>query len=446
MFVFKHAFLNLKRNTWNYILVGIILFLLILSSMVTNTMYTSAKLFAKNYSKQFTMLVTILESGLSNLTHEEKLTKEQYLKFGESAYVNNIQMTASVPVSFETLKTVATASPVRRVEDDVLTQTSYQTAANWFGAGATELTKHLSESGMEISAGSTNLKRNECLISEALAQMNQLKIGDSIQVTVTGNEQVEKQTLVIAGMYRPKKQTQSNGASEWMNIQENDVFTNWETLHAIKNFNRFGYSSVSYELKKTDDFDAFLKEIQAKGLPSEYQVMTNEANMQMLLSPVNGLGTLAGTILLGLLLFGNFSVALFSIRTFKQKQTEICVMRNIGITQKQLISSRLIELIVVTVFSFSFALLIAKWIVQPIADWQLKNQKLVMGNVDQLFSVMGSGETKAITSIPMVINNDAILMMIGIACFFLITIISVESYKIFKFEPIDFLLERNINE
>lgn len=448
MFVFKHAFLNLRRHTWNYVLVGIILFFLMLSSMVTNTIYTSAKLFAKSYSKQFTTLVTILEPDLSNLTHEEKLTKEQYLKFGESTYVNNTRMTASVPVSLEPLKTISAASPVQfqKVEGDELKQSSYQSVANWFGAGAADLAKELAESSMEISAGSTDLKRNDCLISEEFAQINQLRLGDLIQVAVIGNNQVEKQTLVIAGTYHPQKKTQSNGASELVKIRENDILTNWETVHAIKTFDRLGYNSVAYELKSTAAFAAFFKEIQAKGLPSEYQVITNETNLQLLLSPVNGLGTLAGTILLGLLLFGSFSLALFSIRAFKQKQTEICVMRNIGITQKQLIKSRLIELVVVTMFSFSLAFLSAQWIVQPIADWQLKNQRLLMGEVDQLFSVMDNGKNEAITSIPMLINEDSLFILIGIACLFLLTIISIEGYKIFKFEPIEFLLERNRSE
>ncbi|OJG91831.1 hypothetical protein RV15_GL000271 [Enterococcus silesiacus] len=419
-----------------------------LSSMVTNTIYTSTKLFVKNYSKQFTTLVTILEPDLSNLTHEEKLTKEQYLKFGESTYVNNTRMTASVPVSLESLKTITAVSPFQfqKVEGDELKRSSYQSIANWLGAGAADLAKELAESGMEISAGNADLKRNDCLISEELAQMNQLKIGDSIQVAAIGSDQAEKQRLVIAGMYRSQKKTQSNGASELVKIQENDIFTNWETVYAIKTFDRFGYNNVAYELKNADDFDAFFKEIQAKGLPSKYQVITNETNLQMLLSPVNGLGTLAGTILLGLLLFGSFSLALFSIRAFKQKQTEICVMRNIGITQKQLINSRLIELVGVTMFSFSLAFLSAQWIVQPIADWQLKNQKLLMGNVDQLFSVMGNSKNEAIISIPMMINDNSLLMLIGIACLFLMTIISIEGYKIFKFEPIEFLLERNRSE
>lgn len=231
-----------------------------------------------------------------------------------------------------------------------------------------------------------------------------------------------------------------------MHIQENNIYTNLETVQATKSFEEYGYNNVAYELKNRSDFDAFLKELQKKGLPDEYHVMTNEANMDMLLSPVNGVGTLSGTILLGFMIFGNFSLALFSIRKFKQEQTDIYVLRNIGITKSQLIQSRLIELGVSTIISFSLAFTTARLVTQPIADWQLKNQKQMMGNVAQLFSVMDNGKVESITTIPMMLTNYSFVFMIGITSLFLMTIISIEAYKIFKFEPIEFLLERNIDE
>lgn len=448
MFVFKHACLNLRRHIWSHILVGIILFLLILVTMITNTMYTSAKLFTKNYSKQFMTLVTILEPDLSNSTHEKKLTKEQYLKFGASDYVKGIKMVGSLPVSFPKLNTSALPIPAQfqKLEDDESTLYSYQTAATWFGVDPKDLMSELAESNMEIRSGSPNLKMDECLISNEFAQLNKLKIGDSIQVIVPVNEKNEGKKLIVAGIYQPQKTTQSNEASMVMKILGNDIFTNWETIRTMNEFDSLGDNSVSYELTTRAAFDNFLKEVKAKGLPSEYQVVTNEVNMNMLLSPVNGVVTLAGTVLLGFLIFGNFGLILFSIHMFKKKQAEICVLRNIGITKAQLIKSRTIELLIVTMVSFAFAFLTASWIVQPIADWQLMNQRVVMGNVDQLFSVVSNGTNETITSIPMKFNHVSFISMIGIISLYFITIITVYSYKLFKFETIEFLLERNLDE
>lgn len=122
------------------------------------------------------------------------------------------------------------------------------------------------------------------------------------------------------------------------------------------------------------------------------------------------------------------------------------MLRNIGITKAQLIKSRIIELLIVTMVSFAFAFLTASWIVQPIADWQLMNQRVVMGNVDQLFSVVSNGTNETITSIPMKFNHVSFISMIGIISLYFITIITVYSYKLFKFETIEFLLERNLDE
>ncbi|PZL74801.1 ABC transporter permease [Enterococcus plantarum] len=448
MFVFKHAFLNLRRHIWNYLLVGIMLFLLILGTMVTSTLYSSAKLFTQHYSNQFKTIVTILEPDLSNISHEKKLTKEQYVKFGKSKYVNGMKMIENTPISFETLTTIPSPSMVQfqESEGNELEENYNQDLANWLGAESDSLVKELAENGLDISAGSTVLKDNECLVSNEFAELNQLKIGDSIQVILTGNEKKARQSLVIAGMYQPNEQVQSDGASQLVGGQGNDIFTNWETLHAMEKDDQFVYNSVSYELTSMAIFEDFFDEIKTKGLPSEYQVMTNEANMKLLLSPVNGTGTLSGTILLSFLIFGNFGLALLSIRLFRQKQTEIYVLRNIGITKQQIIKSRLIELVVVASFSFTFALIATKFIVQPIADWQLSSQRQLMGNVDQLFSFVASEKNESIASIPMVFNANSFITFIGVTCLFLITIMSIDSYKVFKFEPIEFLLERNLDE
>ncbi|EPI11637.1 ABC transporter permease [Enterococcus faecalis] len=451
MFVLKHAFLNLRRPSWKSLVICIMLFLLTLGIIVTETIYTSARRFTSDYSQQFSTVATVIEPDLSNSTHEKKLTKEQYLKFGESKYVNSVKMMASIPISFNTLKPIEIPNPIQfqKLEIDELEKSFYQTAqatTNWFGLGPQDMVKELAESGMEISTGNLTLKMNECLLSSEFVQLNELKIGDSIQVTVTGNEKMAPQTLSIAGIYQPNKTAKIVGTSEFMESQRNDIFTNWETIHAVENFNQVGYNNVSYELKNQNDFDRFLKEMKTKGLPSEYQVMTNETNLKMLLSPVNGVGTLAGTILLGIFIFGNFGLALFSLRQFRQRQAEICVLRNLGITKKQLIKSRLLELLVVAGFNFGIALLVTNWIVQPIADWQLLNQKMLMGNVDQLFSNMPSGKNGTIKSIPMMLNKLSFFNTFGITSLFLMTIISIDSYQLFKFEPLEFLLERNVYE
>ncbi|ALS37090.1 ABC-type antimicrobial peptide transport system permease subunit [Enterococcus rotai] len=448
MFVLKHAFLNLKRHSWNYLLVCIMLFVLILGLMVTNIIYTSAKLFANDYSKQFPTIVSVLEPDLSNTTHDKKLTKEQYLKFGESKYVAGVKMVASVPISLNPLKTIDMPSPVQfqKLEGNEGANNFYQATANWLGASADDLIEGLNDSNMEIVTGSPKLKLNECLISSELAQLNQLKTGDTIQLTVTGNGITEYQTLTIAGIYQPKKLAESAEFKELMMTQENNVFTNWETIHALENFDRLGYNNISYELKNQKNFDRFLKEMQTKGMPSEYQVMTNEVSLEMLLSPVNGVGTLAGTILLGLFIFGNFSLLLFSLRNFRQRQTEICVLRNHGITKKQLIESRVLELFVVAGVSFIIALIVTNWVVQPIANWQLQNQKMLMGNIDPLFSSTSSGNVETIKSIPMMFTKGTFINTLGLTALFLTTIIFIDSYKLFKFESIECLLERKIDE
>lgn len=448
MFVLKHAFLNLKRHSWNYLIVCIILFVLILGIMVTNTIYTSTKVFANGYSEKFPVIVSVLEPDLSNITSDKKLTKEQYLKFGESKYVAEVKMVASVPILLNTLKTIVMPSTnqFKKLEGNEGVSNFYQATVKWLGASPDNIIAELNDINMEITVGSSKLNLNECLISNELAQLNKLKTGDTIQITVIGDEITECQTLTIAGIYQLRKKVQSVDSRELMMTHENNIFTNLETIHAMENFGRLGYNNISYKLKSLKDLDCFLEEMKKKGWPSDYQLMTNEVILEILLSPIGGVGTLSVTILLGFFVFGNYILVLFSLRIFRQRQIELCVLCNHGIKKKQLIECYMVELFVVAGVSFIIALVATKRVVQPIANWLLQNQKILIGNIDQLFSGISKENVETINSIPMVFTKGTLVNTLGLTALFLITIISIVSYKVFKFEPVEFLLERKIDE
>lgn len=447
MFVFKHACLNLRRRKGSYLLIGLILFLFIWVTMVMSTIYNSAKQFTDGYSKQFNLVATIFNTDLDNSMHGKKLTKEQYLKFGESKYVKAMQIVANLPVVFDELTTDGQNSR------NVATTGTYSAPLDTFQAitaltGLTnqDLEKQLAKSNQKISEGQGTLKLNECLISDELAQINQLNIGDKIAFTVIEGNQSEKQELTIAGIYQQEKKDTVKPASGFATNQENQIFTSIETITAVKDFDKYGYTSASYDLENIAVFQNFDKELRKKGLPDEFQISTNEDNLKLMLNPVNGLKTMAGIILLGLLLVGSFSLIFLSARRFKKFSPEITVMRTIGISKKELMVSHLIELIVVILIAFSIAFISTQFTVQPLADWQLDKQNQLSPEITQLISLLNTANAKEISTIPMMINLTVVLETIGAALSFVMIILAVDGYKLFKFEPIEFMLERTFDE
>lgn len=447
MFVFKHACLNLRRRKGSYLLMGITLLLFIWVMMMMITVYNSAKQFTDAYSKQFNLVATIYNTDLDNSMHEKKLTKEQYLKFGESRYVKAMQMVANLPVIFDELTTEGQNSENVAITGTYASQLdTIQATAVLTGLDNMDLEKQLDKSNQKIIEGQDTLKLNECLVSDELARINQLKIGDKIAFTVIGEKQSEKQELTIAGIYQQKKEEDAKQASGFSVTQENQIFTTIETLTAVKDFDKYGYTSTSYDLENSATLQKFEKELREKGLPDEFQISTNEDNLKLMLNPVNGIKTMTGIILLGFLSVGSFSLIFLSVRRFKKITPEITVMRNIGISKKELMLSHLIELMVVTFIACGIALLLTNFTVQPFADWQLDKQNQLSPEIMQLISLLNTANAKEISTIPMIINVTIVIETLGAALSFLLIILAVDGYKLFKFEPIEFMLERNFDE
>lgn len=405
-----------------------------------STIYSSAKQFTDTYSKQFNLVATIFDTDLSNSAHVKKLTKEQYLEFGESTYVKEMQIVASISVILEELK----ATDEQNSAEIVITGTyasqleTMQKAINDSG-----LEKHLAKSNQKLIEGRETLKLNECVVSEELARVNQLKIGDKVAYSATEGD---KQELTIVGIYQRNQEDRADQISGISVTHENQIFTNLETVTKAKGFDKYGYTSVSYILKNTAVFPKFKEELQKKGLSDKFQITTNEANLKLILNPVNSIKTMAGISLLGILIIGSFSLVFLSVRQFKKNCAEITVMRNIGISKKELVMSHLIELAGVTAAAFSIACVLTAFTVQPFADWQLAKQNQLSSEISQLANLFHTADVKAISTIPMTINYAVILGTLGAALSFLFIILTVDSYKIFKFEPIEFLLERNFDE
>lgn len=446
MLVLKHALLNVKRHCWQHMLIGSLLLFLIFIALSAGLIFTSTKKFAEGYAQHFTPIVTILPTDL-NAAHEEKLTKEEYLKLGQSDSIDQTKVVGNIQVSFEHLKPLDEKGQLQmETFDSAANQMTQEVMGIMQGLDKEGLVQELFQRNQEVFTGTVNLGLNECLISHDLAELNDLQVGDTIQISTTVDGQKEKKRLTIAGTYRSKKRAGTTTTSGWGIFQENDIFTNWDTVEGMKNFQQLGYITASYKFKDVKSSQTFLKKMKSMDSLKNYYLMTNDTNKKLLLSPVNSMKILSGSLFLGSLIFGVVGLALFSARRFKQSQTEIYLLKNAGIANRELIVSRFVELLFVAAMSIVVSFGSVVFAVQTIADWQLNSQKNMIGDFEQISNAMINESLTSINSVPIEINGSALLLLLVITSLFIISIILIDSYKIVKFDPIEFLLERNLDE
>ena len=216
-----------------------------------------------------------------------------------------------------------------------------------------------------------------CLISDELATLNGLQVGDTLAL-VNPNDETETVTLTIAGLYHNSAAGAEQGGMmkgfSAASDPANQVYLSYPALKAITDASaaaavtstdeETGVTSTTalraqtagvYSFADTAAYEAFQADARAMGLSEDYAVTSTdvEAYEQSLL-PLQNLSKFAAWFLLVVLLIGGVILIVFHIFNIRERKYEIGVLTAIGMRKSRVALQFLTELFVVT---FAFLLL-----------------------------------------------------------------------------------------
>ncbi len=216
-----------------------------------------------------------------------------------------------------------------------------------------------------------------CLISDELATLNGLQVGDTLAL-VNPNDETETVTLTIAGLYHNSAAGAEQGGMmkgfSAASDPANQVYLSYPALKAITDASaaaavtstdeETGVTSTTalraqtagvYSFADTAAYEAFQADARAMGLSEDYAVTSTdvEAYEQSLL-PLQNLSKVAAWFLLVVLLIGGAILIVFHIFNIRERKYEIGVLTAIGMRKSRVALQFLTELFTVT---FVFLLL-----------------------------------------------------------------------------------------
>ena len=216
-----------------------------------------------------------------------------------------------------------------------------------------------------------------CLISDELATLNGLQVGDTLAL-VNPNDETETVTLTIAGLYHNSAAGAEQGGMmkgfSAASDPANQIYLSYPALKAITDASaaaavtstdeETGVTSTTalraqtagvYSFADTAAYEAFQADARAMGLSEDYAVTSTdvEAYEQSLL-PLQNLSKFAAWFLLVVLLIGGAILIVFHIFNIRERKYEIGVLTAIGMRKSRVALQFLTELFTVT---FVFLLL-----------------------------------------------------------------------------------------
>jgi len=469
MYIIKNAVKNLLRNSGRNILMGILLFFMLTTICVSVVIESAAQKMSDIYKDQFNVTATfkvdyqsLIATSNNGILDVPPLTTEDFKKFADSEYVKDYITYGGNVMYAPDISAIGAESEsaslggIQILDDD--REGFHSANLSIYGySDITQLTDFL-DGSRKIIEGTVFSNLNECIISEELAEKNNLKINDTISVQSVDKAKSQTLTLSISGIYSDEKSSSGQVVFTPTQLPANDVMMNFDTLAQLRSDE---YSvEGSFILANADALEGFTKDLENKGLPEGYYISSNSDEYKKIIAPANGLSSIVKVFMIVILILGNGILLLLSFITTRERKYEIGILRARGMSKGKIAFQFLTESFILVTICLTLALFTGILTAQPISDALLRSEivkieqqeKDSSEKLDNIFSMdlvesIEFGEStanlEAISNIEVGFTITSILVIV----FFSIVLCVLTSIAgviyLAKQEPMRILMERN---
>ena len=199
------------------------------------------------------------------------------------------------------------------------------------------------------------------IISKALADFNDLKVGDTITVT-NPNDTSKTYKLTIGGIYENTTSSNTDSAGPMGGTSQdadNAIYTSVSTLKSLgldstttaadDDDDTSTQLSYTYVLDNADDYETFASDVKKAGLDDTHTVQSSDVeNYEASLVPLDNLAKFALTLLVVVLVVGAVVLIVLNLFNIRERKYEVGVLTAIGVNKVKVAAQFAIELLIVT--------------------------------------------------------------------------------------------------
>lgn len=459
MYIFINSVKNILRNKGRNLTIGVLILGMIISTVIGFSINTTTEEIIKDYKDRFGSEVSISlapeKMAVGAMTYAPLESKFHYA-ISESEYLKEYRFSGALKVKSDSVKAIDEDVEI----DTGGMQTSIQgqdgtdidmPTMTVLGYSSLESLEEFKDGKRKIIEGEMFKNKDECVISKELAEVNNLKVGDFINVNFVNfiDKDIPDYEVKITGIYFDSTDPYSGMTMKIPAInRRNEIITNLETIKGIGAGYEI-YIDGKYYLKSPDMLEAFEKEARAKGLPADYVVTTDEASYNRIVGPVEGLGSITKIFLGVVLALGSVILILLNNLSIRERKYEIGVLRAIGMKKGKVALGLIYESLIITVICLGIGVGFGGVISQPITNVLLeqqveaqKNSQLGQSQLVTSIDQNSESQESTISNIDVKLNGKALLEVAGVSILIVLVSSVVGVSYITKYEPSKILRER----
>lgn len=473
MYILRNAAKNLLRNKGRNMIIAIIMLAMLTTTAVSIIINTTTGKIIEDYKTRFGSEVFMnldpqeTQKAVAKGERVPEITFEQKLDFSNSEYLKETFFKSVYPAYAPNLSGIGqkeAEEQLNKPDDGGAHMEPVGGDDYHFGnlcimsfSDNSQLEEFIS-GARKITSGNMYQADNECIIGEDFAKLNDLKIGDTIEIVPTNKKLTSSLKLTVVGIYFDGTKDDARGTQFNVPIfnRKNEILTNLNTIlkhgEALEAENT-GLGNLTdvvpkYILKSPDYLDAFTQEVRSKGLPQAYNVTTDQNNYDKIVKPVEGVAKTTTIFLILVLTIGGTILMLLSTLAIRERKYEIGVLRAMGMKRHTVARSLIYETIMIISVCLVIGLSIGGMVAEPVSEMIIQDQ-IEASNTDNgngaSFIVGAPAEAgeNPLTSMEVSLTYDAIAQVTIIALFIGLLSSAAGLLYILRYEPMKILSERN---
>ena len=293
--------------------------------------------------------------------------------------------------------------------------------------------------------------KNKVLVHKALAEKNNLKVGDRIIGTKdsldynASKDAPSEYDLEIVGIFESQNTDRMGSKLE---IPENLILSDMNTLNALYGYSKGNsqYTSAVFNTNKNvDDVISDVNKIQENW--SLYNISKSDDTFLALSKSFDSLEKIVNMLLIGSIIVGIIVLSLVLAFWIQGRIHETGILLSIGVGKFKIISQYIIELLLISVLAFGTSYFSSKMISQNIGDAMVSQaSKQAVQEVQQGFGGMSLGydansslATQTVEGIDVDVSLKEVLYVYAIGATIIISSVMISSSSIIRLKPKEIL-------
>lgn len=317
-----------------------------------------------------------------------------------------------------------------------------------------ELLDEYQDKTLTLTSGAvfTSDDENATIISYELAELNDLKVGDTITLQNTDTD--KNITLNIVGIYDTSSDENQSQENNFMMNNSNKLYTNFSTAEKFLseddyNDGNYTISSCVYYLKDPNSYDAFIKE--ANTLVTDLtdknlKLSIDQTTYDQMVGAISGVGSFSNVVFWVVVGASVLIITLVINIQVRERNYEIGVLLSLGEKKKKITMQILTELVITITVVMIIAVFVGTAISGVIGDKLLANQIEISQEQTGVNGArnMRNQTTSASTidELDVSVGITEIGMLVGIGYLLVIISMVIPMMQIIKYDPKTILTRR----